>query len=330
MNERPISPSGRRRPTSERSISPSGRRRPTSERSISPSGRRRTYDRPISPYGRIRRPVSESYVSPNFFNPWMDVNYRKPYEEQFFPQQEKTSKKINEIMTKMEGQGLDSCYQPRYQSRDTSFDNQSSDLITARLPCQMSRDQYMQDSRVDCERNFRNIDDTVRGKKSLSNYGLSRNVPMAEIGQPSIMATFPREVNRKVIDSGVQPRKNRLVKAEMGERRMSSDGNVKQMLKNVDRDEQLRNFVRSSYSQNLRREERIPKGIYGEDYEERNKDMRKILIAQDNESNIEKNKFNRGNTMQGYDGQVIKRILNEESDPAPLILESQWSEWKPL
>jgi hypothetical protein len=31
-----------------------------------------------------------------------------------------------------------------------------------------------------------------------------------------------------------------------------------------------------------------------------------------------------------YEMKMMKRILNEQNDPSPVLLENPWSEWKPL
>ena len=31
-----------------------------------------------------------------------------------------------------------------------------------------------------------------------------------------------------------------------------------------------------------------------------------------------------------YELKMMKRILNEQNDPSPVLLENPWSEWKPL
>lgn len=72
---------------------------------------------------------------------------------------------------------------------------------------------------------------------------------------------------------------------------------------------------------------KLPKSIYQKKYEANNRGMRDILMAQDNNSNMEKEKYDADEMQMNYETAVIKKIMNEKSDPAPVLLENPWSEW---
>jgi len=99
---------------------------------------------------------------------------------------------------------------------------------------------------------------------------------------------------------------------------------------NIDREEIFRRMNNVILPQNISREMKFPKSIYEEEYESKNKEMRDILKAQDDNSNLEKKKYDRDDMQMNYEVSVIKKIMNENSFPAPVLLENPWSEWAPF
>jgi len=98
----------------------------------------------------------------------------------------------------------------------------------------------------------------------------------------------------------------------------------------VNKEELFRKMRQVNYPQNIERELRLPYSTYESEYEDRNKNMRNILRAQDDQSSFDKLKYNQDELQMNYETAVIKKILNEKSDPAPVLLESSWSEWAPV
>jgi len=98
-------------------------------------------------------------------------------------------------------------------------------------------------------------------------------------------------------------------------------------LGNLDKEELFRRMRNIAYPQNISREIKGPTSIYENDYETRNKEMRDVLRAQDNQSNLDKLKYDDESTQMNYEVSVIKKIMNEKANPAPVLLENPWSEF---
>ena len=101
-------------------------------------------------------------------------------------------------------------------------------------------------------------------------------------------------------------------------------------LGDIDQNELFRRMKQMNYPQNIAREIRAPESIYEEDYEMKNSDMRKVLLSQDNQSNLDKKKYDNEEMQMNYDVAVIKKLMNENSLPAPVLLEQAWAEWAPV
>jgi len=98
-------------------------------------------------------------------------------------------------------------------------------------------------------------------------------------------------------------------------------------LGNLDKEELFRRMRNIAYPQNISREIKGPTSIYENDYETRNKEMRDVLRAQDNQSNLDKLKYDDESAQMNYEVSVIKKIMNEKANPAPVLLENPWSEF---